>query len=86
MSRPVCLGVKHQSVAHDQTLITVRVSRVSYVGRPSDERAGIKFRNAYGLRQRRHSRVRAQLYYLFCLRFKTSPTEEQCQSVYIPQQ
>jgi hypothetical protein len=56
VSRPVCLGIKHPSVAYDQILIIVRQLRVlSMWGSLSDERSGLSFTTAAGPR---HSGVR----------------------------
>jgi hypothetical protein len=43
VSRPVCLGVKHPSGAHDQIFITVWQWRSCFCGAPSDERTGLSF-------------------------------------------
>jgi hypothetical protein len=59
VSRPVCLEVKHQTVAYDQIFITVRQLRVCWCGALSLTRAGgLSFTIAAGLRRLSHSRVR----------------------------
>jgi hypothetical protein len=59
VSRPVCLGIKHSSVAYDQIFVTVKtVAGLFMWGALSDERTGLSFTTAAGPRQRSHSRVR----------------------------
>jgi hypothetical protein len=59
VSRPVCLGIKHPSGAHDQIFITcVTVTILLLWGAPSDERSGLSFVCAAGPCQRSLSRVR----------------------------
>jgi hypothetical protein len=60
VNRPVCLGVKHPSVAYDQIFITcVTVTVLFLWGALSDERSGLSFVCAVGPCQRSLSRVRA---------------------------
>jgi hypothetical protein len=58
VSRPVCLGIKHLSGAHDQIFITVRELWVCFKGRSLSREDGLSFTIAAGPRQRSHSRVR----------------------------
>jgi hypothetical protein len=60
VGRPVCLGIKQPSGAHNQISIIVRQLRVCWCGALSDERMGLSFTNAADPRQRIHSRVRVQ--------------------------
>jgi hypothetical protein len=55
VSEPVCLGVRHLSGAHDQIFFTVRQLMLHAL---SDQRSGLQFTVAAGLRQGSHSRVR----------------------------
>jgi hypothetical protein len=58
-SRPVCLGIKHPSGAYDQIFYFCQtVAGLLIRGALSDERMGLSFTIAAGLRQRSHSRIR----------------------------
>jgi hypothetical protein len=75
VSRPICLGIKHQSGAYDNIFITVKtVAGLLMWGALSDDRTGLSFTIAAGPSQRSHSGPRpvglATIFY--CLRFETS--------------
>jgi hypothetical protein len=56
-SRPVCLGVKHPSGAHDQIFISQTVAGFLMRDVLYDERTGLSFTIAADPRQRSYSRV-----------------------------
>jgi hypothetical protein len=62
VSRQICLGIKHPSVAYDHIFYCQTVAGLLMWGSLSHERTGLSFIIAAGLRQRSHSRVRVPWY------------------------
>jgi hypothetical protein len=58
---PVCLGIKHPSVACDQIVISHTVASLLMWGALSDGRTGLLFTIAIDPRQRSYSRVQVPL-------------------------